>query len=101
MSRRFAAPRRGVDSPPGQELLGVITSHGPYRESYQPSQKATGRAAAVDPPAEAAPMSAEGMRSAVSAAASGAALLQRRLPRGSAKMVAVESAATIPGDSSR
>jgi hypothetical protein len=29
MSRRFAVPRRGVRSPPGQELLGVATSHGP------------------------------------------------------------------------
>jgi hypothetical protein len=37
LSRRSAAPRRGVDSPPGQELLGVISSHGPSRESYRPS----------------------------------------------------------------
>ena len=29
-------PRRGVRSPPGRELLGVITSHGPSRESYRP-----------------------------------------------------------------
>ena len=41
MSRRFA-PWRGVDSSPGQELLGVITSHGPSRESYRSAQKASG-----------------------------------------------------------
>src|SRR5215471_1725414 len=39
MSRRFTAPRRGVASPPGQELLGVITSHGPFRECCTPAQK--------------------------------------------------------------
>lgn len=41
MSRRFA-PRRGACSPPGQELLGVITSHGPpeSRTSHPEKQEA-------------------------------------------------------------
>jgi hypothetical protein len=30
-------------SPPGQELLGVVTSHGPFRESYTIAQKASRR----------------------------------------------------------
>jgi hypothetical protein len=47
------APWRGVASPPGQELLGVITSHGPTRESYTPAQKASGGTAKA-PPATAA-----------------------------------------------
>ena len=98
VSRRFA-PRRGVDSPPGQELLGVITSHGPYRESYQARRKANGQAAERGgTPAEKAALSAEGMRTAVSSSASTAALLQRALPGGGAELVAVEGAATIPGD---
>src|SRR5438128_8449086 len=48
MSRRFA-PRRGADSSPGQELLGVITSHGPFRESYSPSRKSRGWPAEATP----------------------------------------------------
>ena len=35
-------PGRGEDSPSGRELLGVITSHGPFRESYRPSRKSRG-----------------------------------------------------------
>ena len=42
--RRSAAPRRGVQSPPGQELLGAITSLGPSRECYTPSRKSRGAA---------------------------------------------------------
>src|SRR6266568_1872916 len=99
MSRRFA-PRRGVDSPPGQELLGVVTSHGPSRESYSPSRKSRGwPAEAIASPAAAAALSAEGMRRTLSSPAGAPALLQRALPGGGAAMVAVEGAATIPGDS--
>src|ERR1035438_1188891 len=98
MSRRFAAPRRGVRSPAGQEPLGVVTSHGPYRESYQPGRKTTGRAAAVRTPAADAALSAERLRGALSSSAGAPALLQRALPGGGAEVVAVEGAATIPGD---
>src|ERR1019366_898245 len=59
LSRRFA-PWRGVDSPPGQELLGVITSHGPSRESYRSSRKSRGSAEAIAPSAADAAVSAEG-----------------------------------------
>src|SRR5580704_16236974 len=98
MSRRFA-PRRGVASPPGQELLGVITSHGPSRESYSPQQKSRGwPAEAKGPQAADAELSAERMRTALSSSASTPALLQRGLPGGGAEMVAVEGAATISGD---
>ena len=38
-------PRRGSHSAPGPELLGVSTSHGPSRESYKSSRKASGPAA--------------------------------------------------------
>src|SRR5438477_5491728 len=97
MSRRFA-PRRGVASPPGQELLGVITSHGPSRESYSPQQKSRGwPAEAIAPPAADAELSAERMRTALSSRAGVSALLQQRLPGGGAEMVAVEGAATISG----
>ena len=92
-------PGRGVDSPPGRELLGVITSHGPSRESYTPSRKSRGwPAEAIGPPAANAYLSAERMRAALSSSASAPALLQRALPGGGAEMGAVEGAATIPGD---
>ena len=94
-------PRRGVDSPPGPELLGVITSHGPSRECYKPSRKSRGSAEANGPPSANAAMSAERVRAALSSSASAPALLQRELPGGGAEMVAVEGAATIPGDSER
>src|SRR5450432_2353937 len=61
LSRRFA-PWRGVDSPPGQELLGVITSHGPSRESYRSSRKSRGSAEEIAPSAADAALSAEGTR---------------------------------------
>src|SRR5450432_2954654 len=64
MSRRFA-PRRGVDSAPGQELLGVITSHGPSRESYRSSRKSRGWAEAIAPSAADAALSAERVRGAL------------------------------------
>ncbi len=92
MSRRFTAPRRGVDSPPGPELLGVITSHGPSRESYRPSRKSRGSAEAFSTPAAHAVLSAERMRAALSSPAGAPALLQRALPGGGAEMVAVEGA---------
>ena len=43
--RRSAAPRRGVQSSPEQELLGAMTSLGPSRECYKPSRKSSGRPA--------------------------------------------------------
>src|ERR1700685_1254284 len=98
MSRRFAAPRKGVGSPPGPELQGVITSHGPSRESYRSSRKSRGAAEAFSPPAAHAVLSAEGMRAALSSLAGAPALLQPELPGGGAEMVAVEGAATIPGE---
>src|SRR5580658_3796504 len=97
MSRRFAAPWRGVDSLPGQELLGVITSRGPFRESYRSTRKASGGTAA-DPTAAEAALSAERLRGALSSAAGAPALLQRGLPGGGAEMVALESPGEIPGD---
>jgi hypothetical protein len=101
MSRRFA-PWRGVDSPPGQELLGVITSHGPYRESYRSAQKASGWATeAIRASAAAAVLPAESVRATLSAPPGGAALLQRGLPEGGAEVVALEGPATIPGDGCR
>src|SRR5258705_14015733 len=70
MSQRFAASRRRVQSPPGQELLGVITSHGPYRASYQVSQKAGGRPTTTSGlPVAHSPLSAEGMRATFSSQA--------------------------------
>jgi hypothetical protein len=43
MSRRFAAPRRGLQSPPWQELLGVITSHGPPKNLSDHLENQRGR----------------------------------------------------------
>src|SRR5207247_9310287 len=95
MSRRFA-PRRGADPSPGQELLGVITSHGPFRESYSPSRKSRGwPAEATPPPAADAGLSAERMRAALSSAPITTALL---VPGGGTKMVALDSPREIPGD---
>ena len=99
MSRRFAAPRRGVRPPPGPELLGAFTSHWPYRESYTSSRKATGpRTETAGTPTAEAALSAERMRAVLSSPAGAPALLQRALPGGGAEMGAVEGAATIPGD---
>ena len=90
-------PGRGVDSPPGRELLGVITSHGPYRESYSPTRKSRGQSAeAIALPAEDASLSAQRMRTALSSPADAPALLQRTLPGVGAALVTVEGAATIP-----
>src|SRR5580692_1553734 len=98
MEPEVCAPERS-GSPPGQELLGVITSHGPSRECYTPSRKSRGwPAEAIAPPVAEAYLSAEGMRAALSSSASAPALLQRALPGICAAMVAVEGAATIPGD---
>jgi len=36
-------PGREVDSPPGRELLRVITSHGPFRESHSHPENQEGR----------------------------------------------------------
>src|ERR1700688_464506 len=99
MSRRFAVPWRGVCSSPGRELLGVITSRGPSRESYTPSRKSRGwPAEAIATSAADARLSAEGMRAAFSSPAGAPAVLQPALPGGGAAMVAVESTAALPGE---
>jgi hypothetical protein len=87
-----------VDSPPGQELLGVITSHGPSRESYRSSRKSRGSAEAIAASAADAVLPAEGVRGALPSAAGAPALLQRRMPESGAEMVALEGAGKIPGD---
>jgi hypothetical protein len=87
-----------MDSSPGQELLGVITSHGPSRESYRSSRKSRGSAEANAASAADAVLLAEGMRGALSSAASAPALLQRRVPGSGAGMVALEGAGKIPCD---
>ena len=88
--------------PPGQELLGAITSHGPSRESYKQSRETSGEAAAPgSPPAPGPGLSAQRMRAAFPSAASGATLLQSAMPGGGTGVVAVEGAATVPGDSRR
>ena len=94
-------PRRGVGSPPGQELLGVITSHGPSRESIRPSRKSSGAARATSSPPEDEVLSAERMRPVFSAAAVESTLLQRGVPEGSPEMVEMEGAAEISGDAVR
>ena len=60
-------------SPPEQELLGAMTSHGPSRECYKPSRKSRGRPAeaSVVPAAccsAASTVSAQGLRAELSAA---------------------------------
>ena len=97
MSRRFA-PRRGVASPPGQELLGVITSRGPSRESYNPSRKSRGTAAAIAVSAADETLSAQRVRAALSSPAGAPALLQPTVPGGGTEMVAPESPRKIPGN---
>ena len=91
-------PRRGVCSPPGPELLGAVTSHGPFRESYRPSRKSRGSAEAIGPATAEAAVSAEGVRGVVSSAAGAAAVLQRGLPGGGQEVVAAEGAGDLPGD---
>jgi hypothetical protein len=87
-----------MDSPPGQELLGVITSHGPSRESYRSSRKSRGSAEAVAASAAETVLPAERVRGALPSAAGAPALLQRRVPGSGAGMVALEGAGKIPGD---
>ena len=87
-----------MDSPPGQELLGVITSHGPSRESYRSFRKSRGSAEANAASAADAVLPAERVRGALPSAAGAPALLQRRMPESSAEMVALEGAGKAPGD---
>src|ERR1041384_6466230 len=97
MSRRSAAPRRGIGSPPGPELLGVITSHGPSRECYRSAQKSSGGTAKAPGFPTACPaLSAERVRAACASAARASALLQRGVPGEGAEVVAVEGAAEVP-----
>src|SRR2546427_12895260 len=83
-------PGEESNSSPGQELLGVITSHGPSRESYRSSRKSRGSAEAIGTSAAHAALSAERMRAAFSSAAVAPALLQPRVPVRVAAMAAVE-----------
>jgi hypothetical protein len=95
-------PRRGVGSPPGPELLGVVTSHEPSRESYTPAQKSSDSPAEVPGTAAAAAvLSAEGMRTAFPSATGATAVLQRAVPEGGAEVVAVEGAAEVPNHGQR
>jgi hypothetical protein len=91
-------PRPGGEekSSPGQELLGVSSSHGPSRESYHPPEKSIAAAEAEGPPAAGAAVSVERLRAALPSAAGSAALLQPALRRGGETMDAVAGAATIP-----
>src|SRR4051794_9941868 len=86
-------------SSPGQELLGVITSHGPSRECYTSAQKSRCRSAgAPGSPTAGTALSTERVRAAYASAARAPALLQRRVPGESAEVVAVEGAAEVPKD---
>src|ERR1035438_9279168 len=67
--------RRRVRFPSRADLLGVVTSHGPFRESYESSRKSRGSAEAIGPQAEDAGLSTERMRAALSSAAGAPALL--------------------------
>ena len=87
-----------MDSPPGPELLGAFTSHGPSRESYTPCRKARGRRAERPARRPQSPaVLAEGMRAALSSRTRAAALLQRGVPGGGAGVVGVEGPAGVPG----
>ena len=88
-------------SSPGQELLGVVTSHGPSRESYTPAQKASCWPAEAEMPAAAAMVFAQRLRAALPSAASAPAVLQRALPEGGAEVVEVEGTAEVPDYSQR
>ena len=80
----------------------MITSHGPFRESYTPAEKSSGwPAEAPGMPAADAAVSAERVRAAFSSPASAPAVLQPELPAGSPEVVAVEGAAEIPDDGRR
>ena len=85
-------------SPPGPELLGVITSHGLSRESYRPFPKSRGSAEAIGSSAAEPAVFAERLRAAFSSPAGAPALLQCGLPEGGAAMVAVEGATTVSCD---
>jgi len=88
-----------VESLPGRELLGAITSNGPSRKCDKPSRKARRQPAeTVGSPAADTAMLAERLRGAHSPPASAPALLQRGVPEGGTEMVAVEGAAELPGD---
>lgn len=81
-----------------QEPMGVITSHGPSRESYGPSRKSRGAAGAIALSAADAVLSAERMRTTLSSSAGTPALLRPSLPGSGSKMVAEESPREISGD---
>jgi hypothetical protein len=88
--------RRGSIVLSGLELLGVVTSHGPFRECYRPARKARTVAEPIVAAAAGAVVSAERMRATFSAAECAPALLQRELSGSGTEMVAVEGAAAVP-----
>src|SRR5260370_35245531 len=90
-----------MDSAPGQEVLGVITTHGPSRESYRSSRKSRGSAEAIAASAADAVLPAERVRRALPSPAGAPALLQRKVSGSGAGMVALEGAGKIPCDQSR
>jgi hypothetical protein len=99
LKRRSLWPGEDSRSSPGPELLGANTSHGPSRESYTPFGKASGGQAntSAPPAASAPPLSTEGMRTAVSAAACAPAVLQRGVPEGRTGVVGVEGPVGLAG----
>ena len=89
-------------SSPGQELLGVITSHGPSRESYTTVQKSSGRPAEAPAMlAAVATVSAQRLRAALPSATIAPEVLQRVLPGAGAEVVAVEGTTEVPDFSPR
>src|SRR5436309_85973 len=90
-------PGEECDSPPGQEFLGVVTSHGFYRESNTSSRKSRGwPSEAIAPTAADPPLPTERMRAAFSSSASAPTVLQRGVPGCGAAMVTVEGPGEIP-----
>jgi hypothetical protein len=68
----------------------VSTSHGPYSKSYQPTGQASRHTATAS-----APLSAEGLRAAISSAAGAPAVLQRGVSGRGATLVVLEGTATL------
>ena len=73
-------PWRGKTVLSRAELLGVITSHGPSRESYTAGGKSRPAAEAMRAPAARTPVSLKRLRATLSSEKRAAALLQRAVP---------------------
>src|SRR5438876_484268 len=99
MSRRSAAPRRGVVFPSRAGASG--SHHLPWALTRMlPTQagKREVRRRKDATPAENAALSAERMRAAVSSAAGATTLLQQPVPASGAEVVTVEGPAELSGD---